>query len=80
MVEGLAVTGDKEGAKEQIKALYRTFEECDCTMVEVRLTCCRSVAVWSRNNELQPAYSGYLARDTERSLLPFRRGDTLRPA
>ena len=35
MVEGLAVTGDKEAAKEQIKALYRTFTDCDCTMVEV---------------------------------------------
>ena len=35
MVDGLAVTGDKDAAKEQIKALYRTFTDCDCTMVEV---------------------------------------------
>ena len=41
MVDGLAVTGDREAAKEQIKALYRTFTECDCTMVEV--SCCLPV-------------------------------------
>ena len=35
VVEGLKVTGDSEAAKEQIKALFRLFEECDCTMVEV---------------------------------------------
>ena len=35
MVNGLAITGDKQAAKEQIKALYHTFTECDCTMVEV---------------------------------------------
>ncbi len=35
MVDGLAVTGDKDAAKEQIKALYHTFADCDCTMVEV---------------------------------------------
>ena len=36
MVHGLAVTGDKDAAREQIKALYQTFTDCDCTMVEVR--------------------------------------------
>ena len=35
MVDGLAVTGDKDAAREQIKALYSTFTDCDCTMVEV---------------------------------------------
>jgi len=35
VVEGLMVTGDKEAAKEQIHALFRLFEEADCTMVEV---------------------------------------------
>ena len=45
MVDGLAITGDKQAAKEQIKALYTTFTDCDCTMVEVRdatssLVCC----------------------------------------
>ena len=34
-VDGLKVTGDKTAAKEQIKALYKTFTESDCTMVEV---------------------------------------------
>ena len=37
MAEGLKVTGNKEAAKDQIKALYKTFTECDCTMVEVML-------------------------------------------
>ena len=35
-VEGLKVSGDKKAAAEQIKALYKTFTESDCTMVEVR--------------------------------------------
>ena len=35
-VEGLKVSGDKKAAAEQIKALYKTFTENDCTMVEVR--------------------------------------------
>lgn len=35
-VDGLKVTGDKAAAAEQIKALYKTFAESDCTMVEVR--------------------------------------------
>lgn len=35
MVEGLAVTGDKAAAMDQIRALYQTFVDCDCTMVEV---------------------------------------------
>lgn len=34
-VDGLKVTGDKTAAKEQIKALYKTFTESDCTMVEI---------------------------------------------
>ncbi len=34
-VEGLKVTGDKKAAADQIKALYKTFAESDCTMVEV---------------------------------------------
>jgi succinyl-CoA synthetase beta subunit len=34
-VAALEIKGDKEAAKEQIKALYKTFAECDCTMVEV---------------------------------------------
>ena len=34
-VDGLKVTGDKTAAKEQIKALYKTFTDSDCTMVEV---------------------------------------------
>ena len=34
-VDGLKVTGDKTAAKQQIKALYKTFTESDCTMVEV---------------------------------------------
>lgn len=38
-VDGLKVTGDKMAAKEQIKALYKTFTESDCTMVEVCPTC-----------------------------------------
>jgi hypothetical protein len=36
MARGLAVTGDVNAAAEQIKALYRLFDQCDCTMVEVR--------------------------------------------
>lgn len=35
MAKGLAVTGDVAAAAEQIKALYRLFDKCDCTMVEV---------------------------------------------
>ncbi|GBF88891.1 hypothetical protein Rsub_01390 [Raphidocelis subcapitata] len=35
MARGLAVTGDVTAAAEQIKALYRLFDKCDCTMVEV---------------------------------------------
>ncbi len=38
MVEGLAVTGDKAAAAQQIKALYTLFDKCDCTMVEVGRT------------------------------------------
>ena len=34
-VAALQVRGDKDAAKEQIKALYKTFAESDCTMVEV---------------------------------------------
>ena len=34
-VEGLKVSGDKKAAADQIKALYKTFTDCDCTMVEV---------------------------------------------
>ena len=34
-VSALDIKGDKDAAKEQVKALYRTFAECDCTMVEV---------------------------------------------
>lgn len=34
-VAALEIKGDKAAAKEQVKALYRTFAECDCTMVEV---------------------------------------------
>lgn len=36
MAEGLAVTGDKAAAAQQIKSLYRMFVESDCTMVEAR--------------------------------------------
>ena len=36
-VEGLKVTGDKKAAADQIKALYKTFTDCDCTMVEVSM-------------------------------------------
>lgn len=35
MVEGLGVQTDHKKAIEQIKNLYRLFDECDCTMVEV---------------------------------------------
>jgi len=35
VVEGLTVSGDKEAAGEQIKALYQLFVDKDCTMVEV---------------------------------------------
>jgi succinyl-CoA synthetase beta subunit len=35
IVTALGVTGDKAAAADQVKALYRTFAECDCTMVEV---------------------------------------------
>eukprot|EP00548_Thalassiothrix_antarctica_P006578 CAMPEP_0194130026 /NCGR_PEP_ID=MMETSP0152-20130528/1195_1 /TAXON_ID=1049557 /ORGANISM="Thalassiothrix antarctica, Strain L6-D1" /LENGTH=379 /DNA_ID=CAMNT_0038824437 /DNA_START=166 /DNA_END=1305 /DNA_ORIENTATION=+ len=35
VVNGLAVTGNKEAAGEQIRALYKLFVEKDCTMVEV---------------------------------------------
>ncbi|MEW5311100.1 MAG: hypothetical protein WDW38_002843 [Sanguina aurantia] len=35
MATGLAVTGDKEAAAQQIKALYELFVKTDCTMVEV---------------------------------------------
>lgn len=35
MVDGLGVTTDKGKAAEQIKSLYRLFDESDCTMVEV---------------------------------------------
>ena len=38
MVEGLQVQGDKQKAAEQIKALYKTFTDSDCTMVEVQLS------------------------------------------
>ena len=37
-VEALNVTGDKNAAADQIKALYKTFTDSDCTMVEVRIT------------------------------------------
>lgn len=36
MAKGLAVTGDLQAAADQIKGLYKLFEACDCTMVEVR--------------------------------------------
>ncbi len=35
MAKGLAVTGDVNEAAGQIKALYKLFTDCDCTMVEV---------------------------------------------
>ncbi|MEW5300014.1 MAG: hypothetical protein WDW36_002978 [Sanguina aurantia] len=35
MATGLAVTGDKKAAAQQIKALYELFVKTDCTMVEV---------------------------------------------
>jgi succinyl-CoA synthetase beta subunit len=35
MVEGLQVQSDPAAAAEQIKSLYNTFTNCDCTMVEV---------------------------------------------
>ena len=35
IVDALAVTGDRAAAAAQIKALYATFVDCDCTMVEV---------------------------------------------
>lgn len=35
MAKGLAVTGDLAAAAEQIKGLYKLFDSCDCTMVEV---------------------------------------------
>ena len=35
IVRALGVTGDAVAAADQVKALYRTFVECDCTMVEV---------------------------------------------
>lgn len=37
MAKGLAVTGDVAAAAEQIKGLYKLFDSCDCTMVEVRV-------------------------------------------
>lgn len=33
---GLGVTGDKDAAAEQVKALFKLFVERDCTLVEVR--------------------------------------------
>jgi len=35
VVVGLTASGDKEAAKDQIKALYKVFVDRDCTMVEV---------------------------------------------
>lgn len=35
VVTGLGVTGDKQAAAQQIKALYNLFVDKDCTMVEV---------------------------------------------
>jgi len=35
IVAGLKCSGDLEAAKGQVKALYKLFEEADCTMVEV---------------------------------------------
>jgi succinyl-CoA synthetase beta subunit len=35
MAKGLAVTGDLTAAAQQIKNLYKLFNSCDCTMVEV---------------------------------------------
>merc|ERR1712167_12721 len=35
VTEGLAVSGSKEAAAGQIKALYKLFADSDCTMVEV---------------------------------------------
>jgi hypothetical protein len=35
MAKGLAVTGDLQAAAQQIKGLYKLFDACDCTMVEV---------------------------------------------
>ena len=35
MVKGLDVKSDPKAAAEQIKNLYNTFTQCDCTMVEV---------------------------------------------
>lgn len=43
-VEGLKVTGDKNAAADQIKALYKTFTESDCTMVEVSMAAPYSIA------------------------------------
>lgn len=37
MAKGLAVTGDLQAAADQIKGLYKLFDSCDCTMVEVRI-------------------------------------------
>ena len=39
-VEGLKVSGDKKAAADQIKALYKTFTDSDCTMVEVSSALC----------------------------------------
>jgi len=35
VVEGLACSGDKNAAADQVKALYTLFTDADCTMVEV---------------------------------------------
>jgi succinyl-CoA synthetase beta subunit len=35
MAKGLACTGDIQAAADQIKGLYKLFDKCDCTMVEV---------------------------------------------
>lgn len=44
MARGLAVSGDLDAAAGQIKALYRLFDSCDCTMVEVRRRWARGAA------------------------------------
>ena len=47
-MEGLKVEGDKKAAADQIKALYKTFAESDCTMVEVSMASSYTIAATTK--------------------------------
>ena len=70
-VEGLKVTGDKKAAADQIKALYKTFTDSDCTMVEV------GTAVTSHSTLLASELQLFIMRCPSCALLSLSQADSI---